>query len=165
MRALLLGFSIGFLSSIPPIGPGSLLLLRRGLEGRVSAGVAAAAGGAAADAIYCALAVVGFSYLFWKHPDIAASIRWVGVAILVLLGIWFLTKVPELPRPNGPNGVWDLYIKVDDIVAETAALEMAGVEIDRGPTKTEYEMIEIEVIDLVQNPKLARDDQILAIPT
>src|SRR5688572_29998830 len=83
VRALLLGFCIGFISSIPPLGPGALLLLRRGLEGRIAAGVAAATGGAAADAIYCALAVVGFSFLFWRYPNIAISIRWVGVAILV----------------------------------------------------------------------------------
>jgi threonine/homoserine/homoserine lactone efflux protein len=63
--------------------------------------MAAAAGGAAADASYCALAVVGFSYLFWKHPDIAASMKWVGVAILVLLGVWFLSREPDLPRAGG----------------------------------------------------------------
>jgi threonine/homoserine/homoserine lactone efflux protein len=104
VRAILLGFCIGFMSSIPPLGPGALLLLRRGLEGRTSAGLAAAAGGATADAIYCALAVVGLSYLFWRYPDIAASMRWLGIAILVLLGIWFLTRTPEPLRNPGKNG-------------------------------------------------------------
>jgi threonine/homoserine/homoserine lactone efflux protein len=98
---LLLGFCCGFLSSIPPLGPGALLLLRRGLEGRTADGVAAATGGAVADASYCALAVVGFSYLFLKHPGLAASMKWVGVTILVLLGTWFLTNRLEAPRADG----------------------------------------------------------------
>lgn len=51
------------------------------------------------------------------------------------------------PRPNGVNGVWDMYIKVADIEVEMSALQSAGVAIDRGPTTTEYEMKEIEVID------------------
>ena len=101
MLPLVLGICCGFLSSIPPLGPGALLLLRRGLEGRTADGVAAAAGGAIADASYCALAVVGFSYLFLKHPDLAASMKWVGVTILVLLGTWFLTNNPDAPRADG----------------------------------------------------------------
>jgi threonine/homoserine/homoserine lactone efflux protein len=110
---LLLGICTGFLSSIPPFGPGALLLMRRGLEGRASAGLAAAAGGALADAIYCGLAAVGFSYLLMTYPEIAASMRWVGVLILSALGIWFIVSKPELPRPNGEprnGGDWPRHI-------------------------------------------------------
>jgi threonine/homoserine/homoserine lactone efflux protein len=99
--AFVLGLCIGFISSIPPLGPGSLLMVRRGLEGRFSAGIAVASGGAIADALYCALAVVGFSYLFWKHPDIAASMRWLGVAILIGIGAWFLTRKAERAKDGG----------------------------------------------------------------
>jgi threonine/homoserine/homoserine lactone efflux protein len=100
----LLGFSIGVLSSIPPFGPAGLLLVRRGLEGRIADGIAAVTGGAIADATYCALAVVGFSYLFWAHPHLAALMRWVGVALLILLAIWFLAQKPQAPRTDGGNG-------------------------------------------------------------
>ena len=103
--AFLLGVCIGFVSSMPPIGPGGLMLMRRGLEGRFREGLALAAGGATADGIYCALAVVGFNYLVWKHPDLTASMRWVGVAILAFLAIWFLTRKPEAARGNGNNHV------------------------------------------------------------
>ena len=50
------------------------------------------------------------------------------------------------PRPNG-HGVWDMYVSVSDLDAEIEALKDAGVSIDRGPTTTEYEMKEIEVVD------------------
>ncbi len=58
-----------------------------------------------------------------------------------------LAEKPEYVRPNGPHGVWDLYIKVEDIAAEQAALAAAGVPLDRGPTKTFYGLLEIEVVD------------------
>src|SRR5262249_52027448 len=57
-------------------------------------------------------------------------------------------ETPAHIRPNGPNRVWDMYLRVDDVAAEQRALEAAGVRIDRGPEKTFYDMIEIEVLDL-----------------
>src|SRR5262245_57757515 len=40
---------------------------------------------------------------------------------------------PEQVRPNGPHGVWDLYIVVRNLDEEIAAIKAAGVEIARGP--------------------------------
>lgn len=51
------------------------------------------------------------------------------------------------PSPNGPDGVWDFCIAVDDLAAEIAALEAEGVALDRGPHDTFYQMREIEVLD------------------
>ena len=50
-------------------------------------------------------------------------------------------------RPNGPSGVWDMYVRVDDVAAELWALAAAGVAIDKGPTDLFYQMREIEVLD------------------
>jgi catechol 2,3-dioxygenase-like lactoylglutathione lyase family enzyme len=50
-------------------------------------------------------------------------------------------------RPNGPDGVWDVYIRVEDARAEAATLIELGVRLDREPSATEYEMTEIEVVD------------------
>lgn len=58
-----------------------------------------------------------------------------------------LAESPEMVRPNGRQRIWDMYFKVNDISAEMAALEAAGVPLDRGPERTEYHIIEIEVID------------------
>src|SRR5439155_20433097 len=58
-----------------------------------------------------------------------------------------LATSPEQVRPNGPNGVWDMYLKVDDITAEQRAIQAAGVKLERGPEKTFYSIIEIEILD------------------
>ena len=50
------------------------------------------------------------------------------------------------PRPNG-HGVWDAFMTVTDLDVEIAALNELSVVIDRGPTITEYQMKEIEVVD------------------
>lgn len=55
---------------------------------------------------------------------------------------------PESPvRPNGPSGMWDVYIKVGDIAAEIEALKGEGVPLAAGPRLTFYNITEIEVID------------------
>jgi catechol 2,3-dioxygenase-like lactoylglutathione lyase family enzyme len=51
------------------------------------------------------------------------------------------------PRPNGADGLWDVYVRVQDVGAEVRALAAAGVALDRGPCDTFYEMREIEVLD------------------
>ncbi|MFN7944121.1 MAG: VOC family protein [Blastocatellia bacterium] len=58
-----------------------------------------------------------------------------------------LAATPEQIRPNGAHGVWDFYLRVDDALAEAAALRAAGIQLTREPCETEYGMIEIEVTD------------------
>lgn len=58
-----------------------------------------------------------------------------------------LAEDPAQVKPNGPHGIWDLYISVADISAEMAALQAAGVPLDKGPTDTFYQMREIECLD------------------
>lgn len=50
-------------------------------------------------------------------------------------------------RPNGPAGVWDVYIRVADARAEADALRAKGVTLTREPSETFYEMVECEVTD------------------
>jgi catechol 2,3-dioxygenase-like lactoylglutathione lyase family enzyme len=58
-----------------------------------------------------------------------------------------LTEGAATPKPNGPHGVWDVYVRVTDLDAELAALNEAGVLIDRGPVKMMYDMREIDIVD------------------
>lgn len=50
-------------------------------------------------------------------------------------------------RPHGPEGIWDLYLRVEDVRVEVEALRAAGVAIDSDLTETEYDMLEIEILD------------------
>ena len=77
----------------------------------------------------------------WGDPPCFGMVNRNNLDLMLSLG-----KGDAGPRPNG-NGVWDMYIRVSDIDAEMAALSDAGVPIDRGPTTTEYQMKEIEVVD------------------
>jgi circadian clock protein KaiB len=64
--------------------------------------------------------------------------------------------------PNGRSRPWKLRLYVaGETPRSVAAIEnLKRICADHMP-----ERYEIEVVDLVENPKLARDDQVLAIPT
>ena len=77
----------------------------------------------------------------WGEPPCFGMMNRDGLDIMLSL-----TEGDAVPRPNG-HGQWDMYLTVDDLDAEIAALKAANVTIDRGPRTTEYRMNEIEVVD------------------
>lgn len=102
---LLLGFAVGLVGSLPPAGPGALLQIRRGLQRRFAAGLAVAAGGGLADAIYCLAAVLGLGFLLDRFPALVEVVRWLGLAVLFGLGAHFLSRPPrslERKEPGSP---------------------------------------------------------------
>ena len=78
----------------------------------------------------------------WGEPPCFAMINRDGLELMLSL-----TEGAAKPQPNGPHGVWDMYIRIADLDAELAALSQSGVAIDRGPVTTMYDMREIDVID------------------
>jgi catechol 2,3-dioxygenase-like lactoylglutathione lyase family enzyme len=78
----------------------------------------------------------------WGEPPCFGMINRDGFDLMLSLA-----GAPDRVRPNGPDGVWDLYIRVADVEAEAAALRAAGVELAREPERTVYDMVEIEVVD------------------
>jgi catechol 2,3-dioxygenase-like lactoylglutathione lyase family enzyme len=78
----------------------------------------------------------------WGEPPCFAMLNRDGFDLMLSLA-----EEPSQVRPNGPTGVWDIFISITDVAAEIAALEAAGVPIVKGPTDTFYEMREIEVLD------------------
>ncbi|HZL87070.1 MAG TPA: VOC family protein [Pirellulaceae bacterium] len=86
---------------------------------------------------------LGFTeHSLWGEPTCFAMVRCGGFEIMLSLA-----ESPDRVRPNGPGGIWDMYIRLADIAAEIAALESAGIKLDRGPTDAFYQMREIEVLD------------------
>jgi catechol 2,3-dioxygenase-like lactoylglutathione lyase family enzyme len=79
----------------------------------------------------------------WGEPPCFAMIHRDGFEMMLSLA-----EEKARPRPNGPDGMWDMYIRVGDLDAEIAALKAAGAEIASGPeTKEYYGMREIELLD------------------
>jgi catechol 2,3-dioxygenase-like lactoylglutathione lyase family enzyme len=78
----------------------------------------------------------------WGEPPCFAMMNRDGFDIMLSLA-----EQADAIRPNGPNGIWDQHIRIADVTAEMTALQAAGVAIAKGPTVTEYEMTEIEVVD------------------
>jgi catechol 2,3-dioxygenase-like lactoylglutathione lyase family enzyme len=78
----------------------------------------------------------------WGDPPCFAMVHRDGLELMLSLAenAWHV-------RPNGPNGIWDVYLRVTDVAAEKAALDEAGVTLVRQPEDTEYGMRELEVLD------------------
>ncbi|MEM9877406.1 MAG: LysE family transporter, partial [Myxococcota bacterium] len=70
LTAVVFGFVLGALGSIPVAGPISALVIARGIQGRFKAGAFIALGGGTVEAIYCFLAFWGFAQFLEEHPII-----------------------------------------------------------------------------------------------
>jgi catechol 2,3-dioxygenase-like lactoylglutathione lyase family enzyme len=91
----------------------------------------------------------------WGEPPCFAMLNRNGFDLMLTLA-----ENESLVRPNGPHGIWDLYLGIADVAAEAEALQSAGVKLERGPEDAFYGMREIEVLDpdgyricLAQNTK------------
>ena len=78
----------------------------------------------------------------WGEPPCFAMPQRDGLELMLSLA-----EQPAQIRPNGPEGIWDMYLRTPDLAAEKAALERSGVAIARQPERTVYDMIEMEVLD------------------
>lgn len=77
----------------------------------------------------------------WGEPPCFAILHRDGFDILLSLA-----EDPSHVRPNG-HGFWDMAVRISDLDGELAALEAAGIAIDKPPHDTEYEMRELEILD------------------
>lgn len=95
LLALLCGFTMGFLGSVPLTGPIALFVFHRGLQGRYLRGIAVGVGGTLGELIYCGLAVAGVGALVENFPLAAAGMKFLSAMILVLFGLYFLLSPPN----------------------------------------------------------------------
>lgn len=93
--ALVLGFVLAFLGSIPIAGPIAVIVLSKGLEHRNRAAMFIAIGAAVAEAIYAFLAFWGFSTVLSSYPKLVPATRLVGCLILIGLGIYLAVRTPK----------------------------------------------------------------------
>jgi threonine/homoserine/homoserine lactone efflux protein len=99
LTALVLGFGMSFVGTMPVAGPVSLLVLARGLDGRHRGGLLLALGGALGEGGYAALAWLGVGALMARFPVVLQASRVPAAAILVGLGLAFVLRRAPVPAP------------------------------------------------------------------
>jgi len=90
--ALLFGFGIGFVGSIPIAGPTAVVVVDSTLANRPRSALDVAIGAAVAESMYAAGAFWGLTALFTGYPVLVPATRVFGAVVLVLVGIYFLQR-------------------------------------------------------------------------
>lgn len=103
LTAALLGFVLGFVTSMPVAGPVSLLVFKGGLQGRSRIGVSLAVGSAIAESAYAYLAFWGFTALLASYAWIEPVSRALTAVLLTALGVRFVLM--RTATPSQPQGV------------------------------------------------------------
>lgn len=113
-------FALGFFIAMP-VGPISLLILRRTVTGGLAVGAATGFGAAIADSIYAALAAFGLSAVTAVLVDQAHWLGIIGGLVLVWLGIGGLRAAgrrgDDLPTAAGGGAM----VKVGSVVPAFAS--------------------------------------------
>lgn len=94
MIALIVGFIIGFITSVP-IGPINLAIMMKGLSNKTGQGLMIGAGTGLMDVIYCGAAMMGISALI-SNPDIELAFRIATFVIFLAFAVkTTFFKIPE----------------------------------------------------------------------
>lgn len=89
---MMLGFGMGFIGSIPPLGPVALMIISRVFKNQLKFAFAAGVGGALAEVIYAALAVTGVGLLRSKIGAGGGRLGLISAGILLGVGLYFFYK-------------------------------------------------------------------------
>ena len=102
MTFFIKGLVLGFIICVP-FGPIGLLCVRRTLMDGKVAGIASVLGASVVDALYCAIAGLGVSYISNFLSDERAVLRLAGGLILIAMGIkiFFTHPAEKTPEASG----------------------------------------------------------------
>jgi len=101
LAAALIGFTCGFVFSMPVAGPISLLVFGRGLQDRPQGIAYLAVGSAIAESVYAYFAFWGFSALLSRYAWIEPVSRGLTAVLLIALGVHFARmKTTASPPPK-----------------------------------------------------------------
>lgn len=103
-EALLIGFALGWLGSMPVAGAVSIFIVDHGLSGRIRDGLRLAAGAGIAEALWCIGTRMGAARILARFPGLEAWAEVVGGLVLLGLGIYFLRRREPLVVPAGAGG-------------------------------------------------------------
>src|SRR2546430_2397818 len=103
LAPLIQGLIIG-VAVAAPVGPMSVLCMRRTLAGRVAGGLLSGFGIASADAIYGSVAAFGITVVSDLLVGQQVLLRWIGGAFLLYLGIKTLRAQPAEQAASAERG-------------------------------------------------------------
>lgn len=89
---VLIGVVLGIVTAILPLGPVTVLALRRALSGDSSGALKVGLGRVPAEVFYCALATFGVVALLDRFPAVRASIELFGTLVFLAVGVWLLVQ-------------------------------------------------------------------------
>ncbi len=92
LAALLIGFVLSFVGSMPIAGPVAAVVLTKGLDNQPRAGLFIAIGAAVAESLYAGLAFLGLTAMLERYPLLLPVSRLFGCLILAGLGAYFLVR-------------------------------------------------------------------------
>jgi len=98
LAALLIGFVLSFVGSMPIAGPIAVVVLSKGLEQQRRSGLFVAIGAAIAEAFYAGLAFLGLTAMLERYPILLPISKIFGCLILTGLGVYFLVRTPKTSR-------------------------------------------------------------------
>jgi len=85
--AFAIGLALGFLSSVPALGPLALAIAAAALNDQRKRAVLLAVSGALAECLWASFAVVGIGQIVLAHPQALNLVRVVGAVVIVAFGI------------------------------------------------------------------------------
>lgn len=96
---ILSGVALGIFSAIMPLGPVTVLVLRRALAGDSSGALRIGMGRVPAESLYCALATFGIVALLDRFPAARTSVEVLGTLVFLAVGVWLLVQ-RATPTPS-----------------------------------------------------------------
>src|SRR4051794_20052783 len=136
-----LGFALGF-AVAAPVGPMSLLCIRRTLAGGFAPGLLSGLGVATADALYGAVAAFGLAAITSILVGHQVALRLAGAAVLVYLGVDTLRARPARAPAVGGTRLAGMYVSTlaltltnpTTILSFAALFASLGFGYDRDPS-------------------------------
>lgn len=97
---------LGMAGAMAPLGPVTLLVLRRGMSQDWAGGLKVGLGRVIPETVYCGLATFGAAAAIEQFPSVKLWIQGIGAVLLLALGSYFALAKFEEPSEDAPKSRW-----------------------------------------------------------
>ncbi|PRQ01052.1 LysE type translocator [Enhygromyxa salina] len=88
---------LGIFSAIAPLGPVTVLVIQRAMNGDARGALRIGLGRVPAEVLYSALATFGITALLEQFPGARLAIEIVGMVVFFAVGVWLVVQDPNRP--------------------------------------------------------------------